>query len=292
MAERLATRNPWIAGLRIMRPGNIAMMVIGCVAVRHGLIEPWGEPHRSGTNAWIATVTLALLGAGGNVINDYFDLKEDRINKPRYAFVGTVLRRRDALALHLGLTAAGLGLAGWLAFREGNGWVGVFAVGMALLLGLYSPVFKRGFLRGNVAIALAVGALPVWVAFGPDAARPEVGAGISLYAGLSAWITGLREVVKDLQDRAGDAAFGYTTLPVVWGEVRTWRLLQRTMAMTWIPLVAVAWHTLDRGGWWAAYLLPFALAHRAVIREDKRAASAWLKAALGGGLLAVAFGAG
>jgi 4-hydroxybenzoate polyprenyltransferase len=292
MAERLATRNPWIAGLRIMRPGNVAMMVIGCVAVRHGLIEPWGEPHRSGTNAWIATVALALLGAGGNVINDYFDLREDRINKPRYAFVGTVLRRRDALALHLGLTAAGLGLAGWLAFREGNGWVGVFAVGMALLLGLYSPVFKRGFLRGNAAIALAVGALPVWVALGPDLGRPEIAAPIAMYAVLSAWITALRELIKDLQDREGDAASGYTTLPVVWGEERTWRLLHRTVGFSWIPLVLLAVNTAELGGWWAAYLLPFALAHRAVIRKDKRAASAWLKAVLGGGLLAVAFGAG
>jgi len=292
MADRLATRTPWIAAVRITRPGNVAMMVIGCAAVRHGLIEPWGEPFRSDAHAWMATAALAFLGAGGNVINDYFDLKEDRINKPRHAFVGTVLRRRDALALHLGLTAAGLGLACGLAVQEANLWVGVFAAGMAALLGLYSPLFKRGFLRGNMAIALAVGALPVWVAFGPDAGRPGVAAGIAVYAGLSAWVTFLREGVKDLQDRAGDAAFGYTTLPVVWGAARTWRVLNGAVAGTWIPLLLVAWHTADRGLWWAAYLLPFALAHRAVLQRDERAASAWLKAVLGGGLLAVAFGAG
>jgi hypothetical protein len=69
-------------------------------------------------------------------------------------------------------------------------------------------------------------------------------------------------------------------------------LLHRTVGFSWIPLVLLAVNTAELGGWWAAYLLPFALAHRAVIRKDKRAASAWLKAVLGGGLLAVAFGAG
>jgi len=292
MAERLATRNPWIASILLTRPGNVAMMVVGCWAVRHGLIEPWGEPHRSAVNVWIAATALALLGAGGNVINDYFDLNEDRINKPRYAFVGTVVRRRIALALHAGLTATGLGAAGWLAYREGNPWVAVFAAGMAVWLGLYSPVFKRRFLRGNVAIALAVGALPVWVAFGPDLTRTDVAPAIALYAGLSAWITGLREVVKDLQDRSGDASAGYSTLPVMWGEGRTWRLLQWAVGLTWIPLAALALNTLHFGGWSVAYLLPYAGAHLAVARKDQRAASAWLKATLGGGLLAVAFGAG
>jgi 4-hydroxybenzoate polyprenyltransferase len=152
-------------------------------------------------------------------------------------------------------------------------------------------VFKRGFLRGNAVIALAVGVLPVWTAWGPDLLRSEIATQIAVYACLSAWITFLREVVKDLQDREGDAAAGYSTLPVVWGPNSTLRLLTLLFTLTWIPLLGLAFVTGGMEGWCVAFLLPFFGAQWTLRSGNIRATSAWLKATLGAGLLVVAFGA-
>jgi 4-hydroxybenzoate polyprenyltransferase len=291
MADAPVTRNPTTALIRILRPANVAMVALGCAAVRHGLIVPFGAPARSVESFWLATGALTLLAAGGNAINDYFDVREDHINKPRLALVGTVISRRAALAAHLGTTLIGLGCAALVALREDTPGFFLLACAVALALGLYSPLFKRGFLRGNVIIALAVGVLPVWTAWGPDLLRPEIATQITVYAGLSAWVTFLREVVKDLQDREGDAAAGYSTLPVVWGPNATLRLLTILFALTWIPLLGVAFSSGGMKGWCAAFFFPFAGAQWTLHTGNIRGTSAWLKATLGGGLLAAAFAA-
>ncbi|MGA1374044.1 MAG: UbiA family prenyltransferase [Flavobacteriales bacterium] len=288
MADAPVTRNPIAALIRILRPANVVMVALGCIAVRHGLIVPFGAPARSVESFWLATAALAMMAAGGNAINDYFDVREDHINKPRLALVGTVISRRAALAAHLSTTLIGLGCAALVAWREKTPGFLLLAGVLAFVLGLYSPLFKRGFLRGNVIMALAVGVLPVWTAWGPDLLRTEIASQIAVYACLSAWITFLREVVKDLQDREGDAAAGYSTLPVVWGPNSTLRLLTLLFTLTWIPLLGVAISAGGMKGWCAAFLLPFLGAHWTLHTGNIRATSAWLKATLGGGLLAAA----
>ena len=57
---------------------------------------------------WFFMVPVACIAAGGAVINDYFDIKEDRIRKPERASIGRVIKRRVAMMSHWVLTGMGL----------------------------------------------------------------------------------------------------------------------------------------------------------------------------------------
>ena len=46
----------------------------------------------------VATVTI---GAAGYIINDYYDIKIDTINKPDRVIIGKSLKRRTAMLLHM-----------------------------------------------------------------------------------------------------------------------------------------------------------------------------------------------
>ena len=166
---------------------------------------------------------------------------------------------------------------------------------MATLLWGYSPWFKRRFLRGNVVIALLVGQLPFWAVIGEvmDAHSHAFffsndGITLMIYAALSAALTFLREVTKDLQDREGDALTGFDTLAVRWGTQRTWRLLDWTHGLFWIPLIATSFfasYAFEVRWIVLCFLLPFAGTHIQLLRRRLISISAWQKLTLSGGIV-------
>ena len=58
-----------------------------------------------------------LLGAGGYVINDYYDRRVDNINRPDSVVVDKLLPRRSAIIYHIALTAAAIVLAAIFAWH-------------------------------------------------------------------------------------------------------------------------------------------------------------------------------
>lgn len=249
-------------------------------------------------NFWMATMIMCLLAAGGNVINDYFDISEDLINKPRKALVGRVITRRQAMKLHYGLSASALLISVFLSWHLMSPIPLIWTSCLGTLLWGYSPWFKRRFIRGNLAIALVIAQLPFWtllssqplVEWSSYFAEPA-GVGLLTYAALSAFITFLREVTKDLQDRAGDFEAGYDTLPVRWGADRSLKFLEVGHFIGWALLLGtayLAWKVIGRGIESAFFLLPFAGAHIQLRRGLIQSVSAWQKLTLAGGLLFLA----
>lgn len=49
---------------------------------------------------FLLVISTVLIAAAGNVINDYFDQRTDRVNKPQETIVGVHLSRRIAMAAH------------------------------------------------------------------------------------------------------------------------------------------------------------------------------------------------
>lgn len=273
-----ATRSPVEAWIRVIRPGNLAMIALAMfLFLRRWGIDFWSFP------AWAATGGMVALAAGGNMINDYFDIREDAINKPRLALVGRVLKRRVVLISHWGWMALAWSLAGTLSWQMQAAGPLLWAVGLGLGLTFYSPLAKRKFLLGNLLVAAAVAQLPLWAGYvtlgSPFAAGGE---GLAL-AGWAFALTFLREVVKDLQDLEGDRNQGYRTLPVRWGAERTWKWIQTGIALAVAGLFVTA---SLRGGWASlGYILPALGALRHALQKDVRSLSAWLKVVMGAGLL-------
>jgi 4-hydroxybenzoate polyprenyltransferase len=180
---------------------------------------------------WFDFVILVLstlfITAGGYVINDYFDIRTDFINRGSI-IVGHTVTRRMAMMYHNVLNLLGVIGGTYVSARIGFIWLGIFFVLITGLLYFYSATYKRQFLIGNIIVALLVALVPLTVVI-YDAApiykyyvpRTISFPGVEL---LFFWVGGfalfaflttlIREVIKDMEDYEGDRAVGLKTLPV------------------------------------------------------------------------------
>ena len=154
-----------------------------------------------------------MITAAGYLINDYYDVKIDFVNKPDRVVVGKKLKRRWVLAGHTILNFGAIGIGFYLSWP-----IGITMFGAAFfLLWLYSNQLKRLPLVGNLSIAVLTGMTLVLVA----EYFQERTFIIACYAVFAAFITLIREIIKDVEDRKGDERFGCRTIPIVYGVAKT-----------------------------------------------------------------------
>ena len=218
-----------------------------------------------GMNEYLKLIWLILasvfIAAAGYIINDYFDLNIDQVNKPeRNVFVRSV-NRRWAIIWHFIFNL--IGIVATLVAVGFSKWYLVLAnVVVVLLLWFYSTSFKRQVLIGNVVISL----LTAWTvlivffaytnpqhAFMADPASVKFFRISFLYAGFAFVISLVREAVKDMEDLEGDERYGCKTLPIIFG-VRTTKIY----ALIWVVVLTGALLILQlyilQFGWWIAVL--------------------------------------
>ncbi len=185
----------------LARPHNIAVAVF-CVATGFIMAAwPAGLP-------WVLLSVVGLVTAAGNVINDYYDLDIDRINKPaRVLPSGSISRKQAGTVYAVVLVSIAVlffflpwGLRVWIII-----WV--------ILLHLYSARLKRKYLAGNLLVSLVTGSGFVIGAY--------VGGNIitGAFPAVCTFLFVLgRELVKDCEDLEGDRKCGARTVPVVSGR--------------------------------------------------------------------------
>jgi 4-hydroxybenzoate polyprenyltransferase len=235
------------------------------------------------TQIIIASVCIA---AAGYIINDYFDLNIDRVNKPQKLVIETVISRRWAIFWHLFLSAIGIVLTGIISSKIHNPFLTFYNIVAVLLLWFYSTSYKKQLLTGNIIISL----LTSWVIvvlyvivqplmfLNSNVANFSFASTIfkftALYAGFSFIISIIREVVKDLEDRMGDEKYGCKTMPIVWGVQAS-----KVFIMVWLivliaALLIVQIYAIQLKWWWAALygflftILPLIVAVRILINAE------------------------
>ncbi len=183
-----------------------------------------------------------MITAAGYLINDYYDVKIDFVNKPDRVVVGKKLKRRWVLAGHTVLNFTAIGIGFYLSIP-----IGATIFGAAFLLWLYSNQLKRLPLVGNLSIALLTGMTLVLVAEYFQE-RTYI---IACYAVFAAFITLIREIIKDVEDRKGDERFGCRTIPIVYGVAKTKVILFVIMGIFCTTVFVLLFNI--------SFLLPFAL---------------------------------
>jgi len=180
------------------------------------------------TDLLILSLSTIFIAAAGYVINDYYDIKIDYVNRPKRVVVGRFLKRRAILFLHAGLNA--LGVLGGLYLSWQIGLVNFMAAG---LLWLYSNQLKRLPFWGNLSVALLTG-LAVFVVYILFRQSLFLFAAYSFFA---FFISLIREIIKDLEDIEGDRKFDCKTLPIVLGQRKT-KIIIYLISVIFILIVA------------------------------------------------------
>ena len=181
----------------------------------------------------LMTMSVVCIAAGGYVVNDYFDVKIDRINRPDHLVVTRTVSKDSAMRLFYIFTIAGVigGLVcAWILHSMPVALVYLLVPG---LLWFYSASYKRMLLVGNIIVSFVTALVPLLVAmvqqawlvkrYGNELLRYiPVGhdlyvwlGGFALFAFLCTWA---REMVKDLQDQSGDREYECHTMPIVAGD--------------------------------------------------------------------------
>lgn len=213
------------AGLiRLTRMPNLVMIAIAQYLAAVFLIgehHDWHE-YLADYRLFLLVLSTVFIAAAGYVINDYYDVKIDFINKPNKVVVGKVVKRRIVMAIHILLNTSGIFIGFNLSLT-----IGLINLMAAFLLWLYSNLLKRLPFVGNFTIALLSGLAISVMAIYYDSSYVLVNS----YALFAFSISIVREIIKDMEDLKGDSTFGCKTLPIIWGIPRTKNLLYAMVAL-------------------------------------------------------------
>jgi 4-hydroxybenzoate polyprenyltransferase len=221
----------WI--LRLVRFPNLVIVALTQYLLFYFLLLPAFHkaqllPLLDHFHFFLLVLDTMLIAAGGYVINDYYDQEIDLRNKPDKRIVGIKLSGRAALWLYASILLSGATLALYLAIHVEN--LPLFGLYPLACLGLwlYSRFWKKAFLIGNILVSIFCAFVAGIVWFAERATYTllwdgSLELGIKLQFLLSAYLlfaflsTMYREIIKDIEDREGDAMENGRTLPIVLG---------------------------------------------------------------------------
>jgi len=157
--------------------------------------------------AALAFAAAALITGAGNTINDYFDRRIDKVNRPDRPIPSGRIKAPEALTISQTLFIVGIFLTVFV-----NVACVLLAALNSLMLAFYAAGLKRRGFAGNLVIGYLVGSTFL---FGGLVIGEIQAAGI--LAAMAALSTVGRELVKGIEDMRGDRASGLSTFPVRYG---------------------------------------------------------------------------
>lgn len=211
----------------------------------------------------LLSLASVLIAAGGYIINDYFDVNIDQINKPKKNVVDMIVSRRWAILWHFVLSGIGVLLSLYVSWKTGLWYIVLANFACAFLLFGYSISLKQKLLSGNILISV----LTSWVILilCLSEFRLMQNASIDnnwliaenkimrlgfLYAGFAFILTLIREAIKDMEDMEGDARYGSKTMPIVWGVPAAKVYVAVWMIVLLALLVAIQVYIIRFHWWW------------------------------------------
>lgn len=251
--------------MRLTRINNLLIIGFTQYTTAIFLVGPkelWWE-YLSSPSLFLLSSSTILIAAAGYIINDYYDVKIDYINKPQRVIVGKVLRRRVVMFAHTIFNFLGIAF-GFLLMPK----LGAINFLSAFWLWLYSNQLKRLPFIGNLSVAFLTGLAICVVGLYYQQNQ------LLIYTyGLFAFaITLVREIIKDMEDLKGDAIFGCKTLPIVWGIRRT-KILQYVLLAIFICLLIAMAAEVDKvvlKNFFLFLILPVAYFIVRLVRADSR----------------------
>jgi 4-hydroxybenzoate polyprenyltransferase len=263
------------AFLRLVRLPNLLFIAITQLLFQYCIYYPlYKNEIPAGDNLQFILIMLAsvFIAAAGYIINDYFDINIDQVNKPDKLVVDKIIHRRWAIAWHLILSFIGIVLTA-LALPFFQKWYLVLAnIFCVILLWFYSTTYKKSLLIGNLTISILTAWTILILFFSKVNPLDAIGGGnvivdakffrlAFLYAAFAFISSLIREAIKDMEDLIGDERYGCRTMPVVWGLHATKIYVAVWLIVLILLLVVIQVYILQYRWWWPVlYSIVFIIA--------------------------------
>jgi 4-hydroxybenzoate polyprenyltransferase len=188
-------------------------------------------------NLFLIVTASALVIASGYIINNFYDAEKDLINKPTKSMLDRLVSQRFKLTTYFILNFLAVFAASYISFKA----VLFFS---AYIFGIwfYSHKLKRiPFLGNLVSATLAIA--PFFVVFVYYQNFKTV---IFVHALFLFLLILAREMIKDLENMAGDMAQNYKTIPIIYGPKVSKFLIGLLIVLTLVPALLLI-KTFDVG---------------------------------------------
>ena len=253
----------------MIRLPNLIFIVVtqflfyGCIILP--LLEPLHAPIAIDEPGFILlSFASVLVAAAGYIINDYFDINIDQVNKPQKNVVDIIVSRRWAMLWHFVLSSIGILLSFYVSWRTGLWYIVLANTGCVFLLFGYSVSLKKKLLAGNILISLLTAWVILILCFSeirlfkdPSLIPSEIALAKQkivrfgfLYASFAFILSLIREAIKDMEDIEGDARYGSHSMPIAWGIRATKIYVAVWMIVLLALLVTVQVYILQFQWWW------------------------------------------
>ncbi len=236
-------KNPIIAFFKLIRIENLIIVFLTQYLIRYCVIDSllyYQAPtyyqklylQLSHFTFFLLVMSTVFIAAAGYIINDYFDVKTDKINRPDTIVIDRVIKRRWAMLWHIVFNVLGILIGVYVAYKAGTTKLAIIHIISVGLLWYYSTSFKKQLLVGNLIVSFLAAMTPLMVMLYdlPKVIEiyavllPEANLDFSvlykyiLAFSLFAFISSLiREIIKDMEDVEGDKETGCETIPIKWG---------------------------------------------------------------------------
>jgi len=232
--------------LNFFRWKNLLMIILIQLIIKYVLFQKF-ELSTSLDNLHFSVLILATIciAIAGYIINDVQDIEGDKINKPNKVLVGKKISVSSGNNLFVAVNSLGLLLGFYLSvYVDKNSFFLIFIL-TSFLLYRYAINLKKKFIIGNITIAFIVFLSVMVVAFFDivpatnnynNKVQFQVFKVLLILSGFAFFLTLLREIIKDLEDKKGDEIIKVKSLAIVIGDKNTKYVL---ILIDMIPLVGI-----------------------------------------------------
>lgn len=222
--------------LKLIRYKNLIIIALTIIVMRYCVMQPMlarlGMQLQLHPALFVMLVlATVLIAAAGYTINDYFDTKTDKMNHPDTVIVGRKISKRTAIGIHSALNALGVALGLVVAIKIGKPIFALLFVLTTGILWFYSISYKRQLLLGNIIVATLAATVPLIPLIFEYPLFQVYWESIVIYQlrlyPMVYWVCGYaafafllilaREMIKDIEDFEGDAAYGRNSIPTRYG---------------------------------------------------------------------------
>ena len=218
----------FIALLSLVRWYNILTVVVAQILASIFILNPHVHPLLVIADPYLHLTILSsgFIIASGFIINSFYDLEKDTINNPGKVVFNRLITQQTCLNFYFLFNTIGMVMSFYVSKR-----VMLFNFLFSIGLWFYSHKLKKKALWGNLS-ATVLSVLPFLVIV---IYYKEINYAIFFYVAYIALIVLIRELLKDLISRKGDAVMEYQSAPVLYGVSETKNIIFGIMAATVVP---------------------------------------------------------
>ncbi|QXP72169.1 geranylgeranylglycerol-phosphate geranylgeranyltransferase [Polaribacter sp. R2A056_3_33] len=216
----------------VIRGYNILVLVLAQYLAAIFVFSPTKSLRTIVFDADLLYIVLASICvvASGYIINNFYDAKVDRINRPLKTGLDNYVKQSTKLKLYFALNFLGFIFGYLISVRAA-----LFFAIYIFAIWFYSHKLKKYPFTGLVSATILT-ILPFFAVFVYFQNFSKI---IFVHAIFLFLVIMVRELLKDLQSMKGAIVNDYDTFPVFYGEVRTKKLSIFLLFLTLFPIVVL-----------------------------------------------------